>query len=210
MARTTQARHAAIETAWKLFRSQGYNGTGLKQILEESGSPKGSFYFHFPGGKTQLAVEALGDYSGRLAQRIRALHEVYPDNAEAFVRAMGKALTDECARRAFDFGCVVQNLANEVAPVLPEITAATRAAFETLTGAIAEGVQPAFGLAGDPQSKESAWQFSVAMMSAIGGARAIARAEQSCRAFEAITQVFADALAARSPPQVGAPGACRP
>ena len=55
MPRTSDAREMAIQIAERLFAEQGYAATGLTQIIEESGSPKGSFYFHFPGGKRQLA-----------------------------------------------------------------------------------------------------------------------------------------------------------
>ena len=48
-----------LKKAADLFQRQGFHATGLKQILEESGAPRGSLYFHFPGGKEQLAVEAL-------------------------------------------------------------------------------------------------------------------------------------------------------
>src|ERR1700761_2496536 len=57
MPRRTDARARAIATAERLFRIQGYTATGLTQIIEESGSPKGSFYFHFPRGKAPLAAE---------------------------------------------------------------------------------------------------------------------------------------------------------
>ncbi|WP_189558100.1 helix-turn-helix domain-containing protein, partial [Mesorhizobium sp. M2D.F.Ca.ET.153.01.1.1] len=53
MPRKTDAPARAIATAERLFRIQGYTATGLTQILEESGAPKGSFYFHFPRGKAQ-------------------------------------------------------------------------------------------------------------------------------------------------------------
>lgn len=39
MPRTTDARGKALETAERLFRTQGYTATGLTQILEESGAP---------------------------------------------------------------------------------------------------------------------------------------------------------------------------
>jgi len=68
MPRKTDARARAIATAQRLFRIQGYTATGLNQIIEESGSPKGSFYFHFPRGKAQLAEEAIDHYvAGRMA-----------------------------------------------------------------------------------------------------------------------------------------------
>src|SRR5947209_20392743 len=73
MPRKTEARARAIATAQRLFRIQGYTATGLNQIIEESGSPKGSFYFHFPRGNAQLAEEAIDHY---VASRIAVLRDI--------------------------------------------------------------------------------------------------------------------------------------
>jgi TetR/AcrR family transcriptional regulator, lmrAB and yxaGH operons repressor len=48
-----------LKSATRLFQRQGYNGTGLNQIIEESGAPKGSIYYHFPNGKEEIALEAV-------------------------------------------------------------------------------------------------------------------------------------------------------
>ena len=70
--RNTDTRERIIRTAAELFRRQGYDGTGLNQILDVSGAPRGSLYFHFPGGKRQLAVEAVaasGELLGKGMER---------------------------------------------------------------------------------------------------------------------------------------------
>lgn len=53
------AKERLLQTAAHLFQIQGYHATGLNQVLKESGAPKGSLYYHFPGGKEQLALESL-------------------------------------------------------------------------------------------------------------------------------------------------------
>ena len=47
----------------ELFRRQGYNGTGLKQVVAEAEAPFGSLYHHFPGGKDR--TRRGGDREGR-------------------------------------------------------------------------------------------------------------------------------------------------
>ena len=62
-----------IETTGSLVQRQGYHGTGLNQIIEESGAPKGSMYFHFPGGKEALVCEAVRHCGERSVEAIEEL-----------------------------------------------------------------------------------------------------------------------------------------
>lgn len=55
----SSAKDQLIETASRLFRLRGYHGVGLKEIIEESGTAKGSLYHYFPEGKEQLAIAAI-------------------------------------------------------------------------------------------------------------------------------------------------------
>ena len=52
-------RERIVQTSAELFRRQGYNATGVKQIVTAAQAPFGSIYHHFPGGKEQLGAEAI-------------------------------------------------------------------------------------------------------------------------------------------------------
>ena len=64
-------RDQFIETTCRLLEIQGYHATGLNQIIQESGAPKGSLYYHFPGGKEELAEEAIQRTGRKFAQIIQ-------------------------------------------------------------------------------------------------------------------------------------------
>lgn len=51
-------RERILETATRLFHSQGYNNTGINQILAEANVAKASLYQHF-GSKDELGVVYL-------------------------------------------------------------------------------------------------------------------------------------------------------
>jgi len=59
MKRKQDTKDMILQSATRLFQRQGFNGTGLNQIIEESGAPKGSIYYHFPNGKEEIALEAI-------------------------------------------------------------------------------------------------------------------------------------------------------
>ena len=81
-----------IRTAAGLFRAQGYHATGLNQVLAEGGLPKGSLYFHFPGGKEQLAVESLHLAGEELCAAMAAVLASTPDPATALERILVHSL----------------------------------------------------------------------------------------------------------------------
>jgi AcrR family transcriptional regulator len=56
--RETDVRARMVRSAALLFGERGFAGAGLRDVVADSGAPRGSIYHYFPGGKAQLAQEA--------------------------------------------------------------------------------------------------------------------------------------------------------
>lgn len=184
MPRTTDARKKAIETAERLFRVQGYAATGLTQIIEESGSPKGSFYFHFPGGKRELATEVVAAYRTKTTAGFRALAERAAGDPGKFVRALAKAVANEMCESGWTSGCVAQTLAQELAPNDEEISHSLAALFDEWVDVIAAAIRSTDATAA------SARQRAVALVASLEGARTLARVHRSAAPFDAVIGQF--------------------
>ncbi|NBC28744.1 MAG: TetR family transcriptional regulator, partial [Spirochaetes bacterium] len=61
-----------LEATARLLERQGYQSTGLNQVVRESGAPKGSLYYYFPGGKEELVADAVRHAAAPVTDRIRA------------------------------------------------------------------------------------------------------------------------------------------
>jgi AcrR family transcriptional regulator len=183
MPRKTDARSSAIATAQRLFRVQGYTATGLTQILEESGAPKGSFYFHFPRGKAQLAEEAIDHYIAARLAVLRNISAATSGDALTFVRQIFRAFADEMVVSDFQYGCLMQNLANELPALDAELTARVARGFADSTEIIVEH----FKGCGFTSARASA--CAAALVAALEGARTIARLERTPAVFEALAEV---------------------
>ena len=57
--RRSPARARMVRSAATLMRERGIHGVGLREIVTHSGGPRGSLGRYFPGGKTQLMIEAI-------------------------------------------------------------------------------------------------------------------------------------------------------
>ena len=89
-------RQKLLETAASLMRRTGLTGAGINEVVRESGAPKGSVYYFFPGGKQQIASEALSQYADAVvdfiettlrrkrtpASKVTALFDAFADRVE--------------------------------------------------------------------------------------------------------------------------------
>jgi len=66
-------RRPIVDAAVTLFRRQGYAGTGLNDIVDASGAPKGSLYHYFPAGKASIAIAAVEEAAKRVAETMAKL-----------------------------------------------------------------------------------------------------------------------------------------
>jgi AcrR family transcriptional regulator len=185
MPRKTDARASAIATAERLFRIQGYTATGLIQILKESGAPKGSFYFHFPRGKAQLAEEAIDQYVAKRMAVLRNISSNTTGDVLKFVQQIFSAFAAEMVGSDFQYGCLMQNLANELPALDAELTKRVARGFADSTEIVAEH----FRGCGFAPARASA--TAAALVASVEGARTIARLERTPAIFEALSEVSA-------------------
>jgi TetR/AcrR family transcriptional repressor of lmrAB and yxaGH operons len=101
-----------IETTAMLLELQGYHATGLNQIIRESATPKGSLYFHFPGGKEELAAEALLTAGAETYRKIQAALQAEKTPGDA-IAAFVLTLAHELKDSNFCQGCPVATVAME-------------------------------------------------------------------------------------------------
>lgn len=91
MSEKSNARESIVNTAARLFFSQGYHATGLNQIIKESQCPKGSLYHYFPQGKEELAhvcIQKTNEYILRKFEETFAAHGSTADGILHFVHNM--------------------------------------------------------------------------------------------------------------------------
>jgi AcrR family transcriptional regulator len=182
MPRKTDARDKALDTAEHLFRTQGVAATGLAQIIAESGSPKGSFYFHFQGGKDQLATEVAQRFAAKGLVAIKNASAATSGNSADFIALLCAGFAAEMRGSGFALGCALQNIATEKAPADPAITAVLKDGFEAWIAAIADHL--ASCRVAEPHST------ATALVAALEGARTLARVQGSDAVFRAIADRF--------------------
>lgn len=104
-------RERIVETTFELFAKQGYNSTGINQIIADAGVAKASFYLHFKS-KEDLCVEFLN-----------VRHEYWFGELNTFLSKEKEAKSKII--RAFDFlvymnekenfrGCSFLNILSEI------------------------------------------------------------------------------------------------
>src|ERR1700689_252367 len=77
--RRPETRERIVGASAELMRRQGYNATGIKQIVAAAQAPFGSIYHHFPGGKEQLGAESIRASGKLYEQLIPAIFDPAPD-----------------------------------------------------------------------------------------------------------------------------------
>jgi TetR/AcrR family transcriptional repressor of lmrAB and yxaGH operons len=130
-----------IDTAGSLLRRQGYAATGWRTVIEESGTPWGSQHHHFPGGKEQLASEAVrlgGDRANAALVDALAESATVGDGVRLYI----ELATEQLVASGYRDGCPVATVALEMTPASPGMSDVCAAALdawgETLAVALRE------------------------------------------------------------------------
>ncbi|SEO47580.1 TetR/AcrR family transcriptional regulator [Aquisalimonas asiatica] len=130
MAKDTKER--MIEATARLIQLRGLHGVSLSEILSESGAPRGSLYFHFPGGKESVVLAAMQATINEATEILDACLTEATDPA-AGVRAFFEAAAAEMANTEYAFGCPVAPIILDAPGMDSELASACRAALDEWT-----------------------------------------------------------------------------
>lgn len=185
-----RTRARLVSAAGELLQRQGYHATGLSQIVEESGAPRGSLYFHFPGGKEELAIAALRESGEAWRARIEAAVDGAPDLGAA-VGAVCRLFADELKASNWKLGCPLATVALEVAETNEPVREVCAAHFEAWEASIASRLRAA------GMHEAMARPVATFALSALEGALLLARTQRSTQPLEMVSDMLQSLI--RSP-----------
>jgi TetR/AcrR family transcriptional repressor of nem operon len=108
-----ELRGKLLDQGVALLMEQGYHGTGLQELVQSVGVPKGSFYNYFPS-KEAFSAEVVKHYIEPFITQLDAHLQRRDVNAEGALKAYFGELIEETERRDFKGGCLLGNLIGEI------------------------------------------------------------------------------------------------
>jgi TetR/AcrR family transcriptional repressor of lmrAB and yxaGH operons len=180
-------REQIIATTCDLLESQGFHGTGLNQIVQQSGAPKGSLYYYFPDGKDGIAEAAIKEAGQRVEEHIRERLAVSDDAAEA-VRLFVSAIAQHVEASGFLSGGPLVTVAMETATTNDRLNLACRSAYSQLQSAFEDK------LAMSGYGKQQAGALATFITAAIEGGVILCRTYHTGNPLRLIAEQLANML----------------
>jgi TetR/AcrR family transcriptional regulator, lmrAB and yxaGH operons repressor len=192
-----ETRATMIEGAIQLLATRGVHGASLLKVLEHTGAPRGSVYYHFPGGKEELILAALavtGQRHDRFVERFRgtSAEEITAGYLELWRRIL--------LRSRLESGCPILavTVSAPAGPLLDRVGEIFLTSQRHLANLYEEiGVD-----------RSAAERFVTILVASAEGAVVLSRAQQTIEPFEVVADQLVE-LAAVMPRVVSSPAGTR-
>ncbi len=172
MPRRSDSRSRMIHAASELFGQRGYHATAFSDVIEGSGAPRGSIYFHFPGGKHELAREATALAGDEIEETVaRAASQA--NDPGSLIRVLADVMVERLEGSDYRHGCSIATMVLELAPYDEELSVEFDKVFVRWRAALV-GCFEAWGIV-----PESGVVLADLVMSAFEGALILSRAARS-------------------------------
>ncbi|MEU6642602.1 helix-turn-helix domain-containing protein [Saccharomonospora sp. NPDC046836] len=174
------SRQQLVAGAADMIRRRGLNATSIREVAKHAQTPLGSTYHYFPGGKQQLATEAVrfaGDAVARMLDKELRAGPV--EGLRAFLALWREIITST----DFQAGCPVLAVSIEehAADERPAVLAAAAEVFNGWEAQLADSMRQH---GADPQA---AGQLATLVVAAAEGAVAMCRAQRSTRPLDQVS-----------------------
>lgn len=174
-------KEAILTAASRMYREKGIDGIGIGELSRSVGLTHGGFYGQFPGGKEQLASEAV-------TRTFESNIQNWQD-AKSIPELIGRYLTQGHLNNWTD-GCPIPALAADVARTGGAVSSSFTKGIEQLIDLLMELVEG--------ETRDEKHQESLRILSSIAGAMLIARALDNPELSRQFLQSVIDAWPAAS------------
>jgi len=175
-------RDHLLRVGLQRIRSTGYAATGVTEILDEAGVPKGSFYHHF-ASKEAFAKEVLELYVRGENERAR---KIFGDGKTAPLKRLRRYFEEMISvygPTAKISGCLVGNLSLEIADHSDSIQSVLHQSFSSWQTGIAGILQEAIER-GDLAKSNKPQELASFLLNSYEGALLRSKADRSGKPLE--------------------------
>ena len=182
-------RDRMVYSAAQLVRTRGVTATGVRDVVEHSGAPRGSFQHYFPGGKDQLIGEAVRWSAGFAARWVASYPQTTdtPSPADLFAH-MARWWKDDLSRREYERGCSVMATAADLAGSDSAVNQQLHAALDDWAHAVVDQL----GRMGLPPGRSR--NLATLMISTLEGAIMLARVHRDVQPLDTVVTELAPLL----------------
>ena len=181
-------RRRLLAAGLELVHARGFTASGVKDITDAAGVPKGSFYAYFPS-KEAFAAEILEHYWTDIEARLLPILDAGGTARDRITRFF-HALADEHEAGDFLLGCLVGNLSLELGgssePVRTELVSILDRWDAALTSCVRSGQRASSDIRTDLEPGELAARLIEAWEGAALRGK-VTRSREPYERFEAVT-----------------------
>lgn len=142
MSKSEAKKQLILDRGLVVLKSKGYNGTGIKDVVDAAGVPKGSFYSYFES-KEVFAIEAIEKVASDATQEMSRLllsgNKSAKERLAEFFEVSSGGFCDE----EFKIGCFLGNMCQEMAASSERIGCAIEKALKGMTRTIEQTLEQA-------------------------------------------------------------------
>ncbi|ARP82971.1 hypothetical protein CAL12_20560 [Bordetella genomosp. 8] len=171
-AEVAETRNRIVDSASRLFKSQGIESTGISEIMAAAGLTPGGFYRHFPSKEALVAVACASS----MEVLVESAETASEGGAESFLRHLEDFLSAEYRDDTLG-GCPLVAMGSELVRSNPDTRKAASDGFQKLTDIIAKWMP-----VGDASKAKDAAIFTlISMIGAVTMSRVVDDPELSNR-----------------------------
>jgi len=133
----TQAR--MVEAGEQLLSERGYGHVTMIEVIDRAEAPRGSIYYHFPGGKEELAAKVVAKVAGDTVDMVDRAAARTHNPTEFLLRLIDRHRT-RLEKSDFALGCPMVGIMVNACSQSEPLRTAVADAFSSWTTAIAQGL----------------------------------------------------------------------